>query len=365
MYKKLIFLFLSFFTLHAFAVADIVVETSLDSTTILIGQQVNLHAKVTAPKGTRVIFPEYAEGTLTEGVEVLECSKIDTTYPSANQWCLERAYLLTSFDSAVYELPALEVLISDSAYRSRNNLMLKVNTVEVDTLHPDSLHGNLDAPINLPFKWDASFSCEGLAAGSLSTSLMIWVLLLAFVVCLCRLLKHEPLQKRITLPPPPPAHKVAVSEIEKLKSQVVETEEGLKEYYDRLTQIVRTYIESRFQIDAREMTTAQLLHALAESENEVALHEVRELFETADLVKFAKMQTSTSDNECSMKYALEYVEQTKDEVTQPERIVKVINVNRHKRAALITLRWVLTILTGLSTLALSAWVIYTYTETYL
>lgn len=351
--------------MQASAQTDIVVETSLDSTTILIGQQVSLHAKVTTGKGTKVIFPEYSNGLLTEGVEVLECSNVQTTYPDANHSCMSRSYLLTSFDSALYELPPLEVRVGDSLYRSRNNLVLKVNTVEVDTLHPDSIHGALCAPLELPYVWTLSVSEDGLATGSLAISILIWPLLLAFVISVCRLMKRVPKQKRITLAPPPPPHKVAMKAIGELKSKVSETEEGLKEYYDRLTDIVRTYIQSRFGIDAREMTTPQLLRALTESENEIALHEVRELFETADLVKFAKMQTSTTDNEYSMKYALDYVDQTKDEVTKPERIVKIIDVNRHKRTALITLRWILAIMTGLSTLALSSWIIYCYTEVYL
>lgn len=363
--KKLLFFIFPLLLLNLPVQADVVVETSLDSTTILIGQQVNLHAKVTTSKGAQVIFPEFSSAPLTEGIEVLECGSVDTVYPDANHLSLTRTYLLTSFDSAYYEIPPLEVRIGDSIYRSRNALVLKVNTVEVDTLHPDSIHGLPCAPIDLPFEWKFTMSEEGLSTGSLAIAILIWPLLMAFVVSVCRLMKRVPKQKRITLAPPPPAHQVAVSAIEALKQQTTTTEEGLKEYYDRLTVIVRNYIHDRFEIDACEMTTPQLLRALKESENEVALHEVRELFETADLVKFAKLQTSVTDNEHSMKYALDYVDQTKDEESKPERIVKVIDVNHHKRTALIALRWALTIATGLATLALSAWVIYTYTEIYM
>lgn len=335
--------------------ADVVVETSLDSASIRIGEQVNLHAKVTAPKGTRVLFPEYAEGYLTDGVEVLDRSKIDTSLIDDGQrWVLSRTYLLTSFDSALYSLPALEVKVGEKAFQSRNTLGLKVNTVEVDTTHIDDIRDPY-GPVDITYEWSGNF---------LATSMMLWVFLLAFVISLCRLLKYEPLRKRVVMAPPPPAHQVALRAIEQMKERNTETEEELKAYYDDLTDVLRTYIKERFAIDAREMTTAQLIEALTHTEDKAALEDLQELLQTADLVKFAKMQTTSFDNDRSLLHALDYVNHTKPTEAPPTRIVKVVDVDLRRRKIRIALRWMATILTGLATLGMAIYLVYTFIVIY-
>lgn len=335
--------------------ADIVVESSLDSTTILIGQQVSLRTKVTAPKGTRVVFPEYANGYLTEGVEVLERSKVDTSViDNGQRWVLNRAYLLTSFDSALYRLPAVEVTAGGKTFRSNNALGLKVNSVEVDTLHPDDLRDPY-GPVDIPFQWSGSF---------IATTLLLWVFLAAFVISLCRLMKREPLKRRVSVAPPPPAHQVALSAIAKFKGRTADTEEDLKHYYDELTEVLRTYIKERFGIDALEMTTMQLVEAITQTGDQTALYDLRELLETADLVKFARMETTEVDNDRSLLHAMEYVQQTKPTEAPPQRIVKVVDVDLRRRRTRIALRWVLTILTGAATLAMAIYLLYVLVDTF-
>lgn len=329
--------------------ADVVVEASLDSTAILIGEQVGLHAKVTAPKGTRVVFPEYANGYLTEGVEVLERSEVDTSVIDDGQrWVLCRDYLLTSFDSALYRLPAVEVTSGGKAFRSNGSLGLKVNSVDVDTLHPDDLRDPY-GPVDIAFQWDGSF---------LGTTLLLWVFLVAFVISLCRLMKREPLKRRITVAPPPPAHQVALSAIAKFKGRTADTEEDLKHYYDELTEVLRTYIKDRFGIDALEMTTMQLVEAITQTGDKTALYDLRELLETADLVKFARMEATEVDNDRSLLHAMEYVKQTKPTEAPPQRIVKVVDVDLRRRRIRLALRWALTVLTGAATLGMTIYILY-------
>ena len=329
--------------------ADVVVEASLDSTAILIGEQVGLHAKVTAPKGTRVVFPEYANGYLTEGVEVLERSEVDTSVIDDGQrWVLCRDYLLTSFDSALYRLPAVEVTSGGKAFRSKGSLGLKVNSVDVDTLHPDDLRDPY-GPVDIAFQWDGCF---------LGTTLLLWVFLVAFVISLCRLMKREPLKRRITVTPPPPAHQVALSAIAKFKGRTADTEEDLKHYYDELTEVLRTYIKDRFGIDALEMTTMQLVEAITQTGDKTALYDLRELLETADLVKFARMEATEVDNDRSLLHAMEYVKQTKPTEAPPQRIVKVVDVDLRRRRIRLALRWALTVLTGAATLGMTIYILY-------
>lgn len=335
--------------------ADVVVEASLASAAIRIGEQLNLHTRVTVPKGTRVIFPEYQQGYLTEGIEVLERSQVDTsTIDDGSRWVLDRTYVLTSFDSALYSLPPVEVQVGERRYASRNTLGLKVESIEVDTVHTDNIRDPY-GPVSIPFRWSGSF---------VATSLLLWLFLVAFVVSLCRLLKHEPLRKRITIAPPPPAHQVALRAIEQFRGRAADSEDELKAYYDELTGVLRTYIKERFGIDAREMTTPQLITALTNAEDATALYDLRELLQTADLVKFARLQTSATENDRSLLHAMDYINQTKPTDAPPERIVKVVDVDLRRRRLRIGLRWAMTLVSGTATLAMAIYIIYTLVDTF-
>ena len=134
-----LFLFLVLYLSPEVRAQSVVVETQLDSTAILVGEQVRLRARVSCDAHAKVVFPQFAEGQLTPGVEVLSVSPIDTTWLNDKKRCeLTCSYLLTSFDSALYQLN-LTVEVNGKPYQSRNTLGLKVSNVAVDEQHPDQL----------------------------------------------------------------------------------------------------------------------------------------------------------------------------------------------------------------------------------
>lgn len=63
----------------------------------------------------------------------------------------------------------------------------------------------------------------------------------------------------------------------------------IKEYYLKLSEILRTYFEKRFHVLAIESTTYEILRDLSKKETDRALLEkIQEVLEWADLAKFAK-----------------------------------------------------------------------------
>ena len=63
-----------------------------------------------------------------------------------------------------------------------------------------------------------------------------------------------------------------------------------------------------------EMTSSEIIERLIAENNQEALDELREIFRTADLVKFAKYSTLINENDANLVSAIEYVNQTKIEV---------------------------------------------------
>ena len=108
-----------------------------------------------------------------------------------------------------------------------------------------------------------------------------------------------------------------------------------------------------------EMTSNEIIERLIAENNEEALDELREIFRTADLVKFAKYSTLINENDANLVAAVEYVNQTKIEVdpnAKPEP--EVIKETDQKRLTQIKIMRTAMIVLGVLSLALLAWIIW-------
>lgn len=332
MLSRIRILFITLFLGAVSAVAqNVSVEASIDSTSILIGEQLHLNAKVKCPKGAKVLFPEYRDGTVVEGVEMLEAGKIDTTERDG-RWELQRSYTLTSFDSAVYKIPRVQIEVNGKPFSSANEIPLTVNTVDVDTQHPDDIRP-VKVPVEGVFVWSPVI---------LLWSLVAWACLLVFVFCAYRLAVAKPVTRRIKITPPTPPQKTAISAIEQLRSNEKEGEHQ-KEYYMALTDVLRTYIVERFGFNAREMTTYEIVESLKRNGDEAALDELHEILSTADLVKFAKYEASLAESDRALLQAVDYVRTTQINDPEAEKAVeKIVEVSDSgQRAYKLTLKTIM------------------------
>lgn len=288
--------------------SQVVVEASIDTASILIGEQVKLKLKCSVNANQKVSFPYFqSQQQLVKGVEVVECSPIDTVrIDDGKRWELVRHYTITSFDSAVYNIPPFQVKVDGKSYQSRGNIGLKVNTVAVDTTHVDRYNGPHDV-VEQPFEWTWQYLLLCLLS----------VILLGVVIGLSvRLSDPKLITRRVVIHPPVPAHVTAIKQIEKIKGKPVD---DVKQYYMNLTQTLRTYIEKRFGFNANEMTTTEIIERLGQTNNQDAISELRQVLTTADLVKFAKHSTSLSEQDRNLVQAMDYVQTTKLEPKEPPK----------------------------------------------
>jgi CHASE3 domain sensor protein len=133
---------------------------------------------------------------------------------------------------------------------------------------------------------------------------------------------------------------MAMSKINHIKEEKIWQSEDSKEYYTQLTDTLRQYIKERYGFNATEMTTDEIIQHLQEVNDDEAIKELRELFETADLVKFAKYSTLINENDQNLVNAIEYINQTKveEEVkAQPEEIEVEEQHSKEMKRVLITL----------------------------
>jgi len=107
------------------------VETKLDTTEFLIGDQVGLELHVKQPVNVDVVIPIF-DSELTNQIEILEQSENDTSLLENGDWLIKKRMLITAFDSGYYVLPPIPVLYYSDSIKSEP-LLFKVNTIQVDT----------------------------------------------------------------------------------------------------------------------------------------------------------------------------------------------------------------------------------------
>ncbi len=125
---------------------------------------------------------------------------------------------------------------------------------------------------------------------------------------------------------------MAIKRLELLKSRHLAESGHVKEYYTELTDILRQYLQGRFGVYAREMTSPQIL-AACEPIPDLAtfIPRLKDLLTTADFVKFAKLDTGVDENIRSYNDVRAVVEGTKPvEEPKPVRKTAVRKSHPHK-----------------------------------
>jgi len=292
----------------------VMVEQKLDSVNgIFIGQQAHMTVDVTADKDAKVTFPDWKPMSyLVPGVELLAIDG-DTVDADNGQQTIRRRLTITSFDENLYPLPPVEVKVGGNVFKG-NQLALKVITVDVDTLHPNQFYPPKDVQNN-PFLWSEWRT-------PFLLSLLFVALLFAALWLYLRLKANKPIITSIRIIKKVLPHQRAMKAIDEIKAEHMTASEDQKEYYTRLTDTLRQYINERYGFNAMEMTSSEIIDRLMKTDDPKSLDELRQLFTTADLVKFAKYSTLINENDANLVSAIDFINQTKQENVSTEEIVK-------------------------------------------
>jgi len=282
------------------------VSVNIDTNAILIGDQVNLEILFSSPSQYNVLWPDIKE-TITENVEVVERTLVDTIYSDKNDIItLSQKLTLTSFDTGNYILPQMEFRYQAEGDTLQNillsnSLMLNVNTIAVDTTQAIK---PIKTPLKAPYTFKEIFPWALSGIGLLA---VIWFLIYFFR----KRKKNEPVFKLKPKPIIPP-HVIALDKLDKLRRKKLWQTGNIKSFYTELTDIVRTYIGGRFGIDAMEMTTFDIKSSL-KNVDQIPKDYKEKLVNTlvmADLVKFAKEKPLPAENESSMNISENFIRKT-------------------------------------------------------
>ena len=277
--------------------------------TIMLGDQFYLDIKVDKDQTQITEFPIVGD-TLVPGIEVIREYPTDTVADGRNL-SLTKRYLLTSFDHGSYrvEYPILYIdkNITDTLIAYTDKIF--VNTFEIDTTK-QQIH-DIKPQQAMPVKF-------GEFSGYLALTLLAIGLITLLVIWLVKRYKQRKQSQTVSDKPKEAPEVIAIRALEALQNEKLWQSNRHKLYYTRLTDIIRTYIDHRWDINSMEMTTSQTLDAVKKLIPEDAKSQLSRLLTTADYVKFAKYTPEVEDNEMSWNDAYNFVEQTKAQAVEEE-----------------------------------------------
>lgn len=296
---------------------EVKVTASVDTSRIFIGDQVHYSITIDQPSGIKLTVPVLKD-TLLKNIDILAGPVIDSSGIKDGRFKIIQKYLISSFDSGFYQIPPVYAeLKNESGLKRFYSDYTQLEVMRVKIAPADTALKIFD--IIKPYRAPVTLN-----------EILPWVLLVAilgviiwFAIRYIRKLKLT--KKGIEIvSDPDPAHIIAFRELEKLKEEQLWQKGEIKNYYTKLTEILRQYLENRFKVFSLELTTSETLEALIKSgfKKDTSYNLLKTILTGADLVKFAKHKPEPMENESHFQSSWDFVLATKLEETIPEKAVE-------------------------------------------
>lgn len=288
---------------------DVRVRATTDSTTYLIGQWITLHLEVFAPDAWDIRMPED-----DEGFENAEFVSAEDAVPGdgTDRLRMRQDVVVTVFDTGRIPISALvryKVPGDTTTYVAQSDpVTVSVSTVELDTtITYKDIRDVMHVPLTI---WDY-LMYTGIA---LLLALLAWM-------------GYRWLRDRNGAPdaqeesePDLPPDVIALRDLEILRGKQLWQNAKHKAYQSQLTDIVRAYIERRFSVAAREHPTSEIMPEVAMLGLDTGLTtDLERVLRTADMCKFARYVPDAEEHERGMRFAMRFVETTREEVLPEAR----------------------------------------------
>ncbi len=273
------------------------VKAGIDTSKIIIGDAIRLSISATYdPTKFQVQLPAIPD--TFNHFETSEKEKLDTS-EGRDLTTFSKNIIISNYDSGVWIIPsfAFEVkpLQGDEPFTSfSDSLVVSVNTVIVDTAKPfKPIFGIREA--KMPLQQIIMYAVGGLALLALLVFLIYY-----FIKKRREKNKNNKKEPEIILLP----HEKALRAFDILEQKKLWQQGFEKEYYTELTDIIRWYLEEQFSIDCFEKTSSEIISQVKKVKAlSTSRQQLRQLFETADMVKFAKSKPTAEQHIESADFA--------------------------------------------------------------
>ena len=290
----------------------LVVSAAIDSTTLFIGDQTDLHLRAVADAGVEVQMPVLRD-QLVGGIEIVDKTIVDSITLSDGRVQYDQYLTLTSFEDSLFYIEPLPFVSGGDTFWSESLMLNVVQPFELDST--DMAITDIKSIYRAPIWW---------------WGVLRWVLLALSLVgvgvggyYLITYLQSRMGTREADAPaaePLRPAEEVALEKLDAIREQKIWQSGRVKEYHTQLTDVVREYIARRFEVSSTEQTSDETLRAMRPllSDKKELYEQLRKMLTLADLVKFAKWTTTPDENELSLRSAYTFVKETTPAEEEPQ-----------------------------------------------
>ena len=282
----------------------LIVSATLDSTTLFIGDQTDLHLRATGEVGEQVTMP-MLDKELIPGVEIVDRTIVDTLTLKDGRVQYDQYLTLTSFEDSLFYIAPLPFVSGDDTVWSDGLTLNVVQPFEMDTT--DMAITDIKGVYKAPIWWWGIFRWVLLALLLAGVGVAGY-----YLITYLQSRKREEEGNEVVTEPLRPAEEVALEKLDAIKEKKIWQQGQVKEYHTQLTDVVREYIARRFEVSSVEQTSDETLRDIRPllNERKDLYDQLRKMLTLADLVKFAKWSATPDENELSLRNAYTFVKET-------------------------------------------------------
>lgn len=292
------------FTGYVLGQDKISISSSVDKRNIKIGDIIHYRVKVVHNKNIEVNLP--GMGANLGGFEIRDYKKLEPRKEAADI-ISEVEYSISTFTTGKFVIPPLGIQYKepgDTVYKQLSTRKIEINVVSMKPSEEGDIRDIKD-PVELPYLWwEVWGKWAALGLGVLS------VLVGALLVYRRKKQGKSIIPRKI--PPPRPAHEIALESLDRIKDSDLLEHGDIKTYYTEISEIIRTYFEGRFYIPALERTSREIMEELTNIIIDPEVYElITDLLITSDMVKFAKVIPEPETHKKILQSAYTIVNKTK------------------------------------------------------
>jgi hypothetical protein len=295
---------------------------TLDSPVVRIGDKVTLHIGVEHDVSSRIISTSPDMPLDTSKFEILDLGNWETEKSRVHTY--GRTIVFQAFDTGLYRIPSVMFTLA----AANGVVMTAESPTMLLTVNNPTGADAIVAPMDIKPIVATEWTFEEDLLPFLKEYLPYFILAIALIFLAWRFWQQwknrqkPPVIAQISQPP----HVIAERLLAELRAKQLWQNGKTKEYYSELSHILRGYLEDQFTMPALETTTDELMGLLKKRAFSAdMLEKTQDLLQTADLVKFAKVEPPTNIHDDFMIHAEEIVATTKPKPVEVEAIEKSEN----------------------------------------
>jgi hypothetical protein len=281
------------------------VTLEIDKREISIADRINLTITVDIEENYEVEMPAF--GDKLEQFGIVDYHNTQPELKDENRKQVSRSYVLEPFLSGDYKITPMKISFfrKDGDAANRHFVETPEVVIKVKSLLPEDIKDLKLNEIIPPLSYPRSYKVWVWTGAGI---LLVFLLAAAFLFYRKRINSRDSSYIRLR------AHEIAYNELKALVDENLIEKGDIKQFFLRLSAIVRRYIENRFGLRAPEQTTEEFLSGLETALNFPDEYKplLNNFLKYSDLVKFARFQPGNEDIQQSFDSCKAFIQGTEE-----------------------------------------------------